>query len=187
MIEIDLDVMLAMRKMTSLQGVVYDENYSIIPILNIPDIMQRLKDLLAYDMKKYRSKNEKRTYTVLIADDSATTKQIEQAIFESEGYKVLTATDGIEALDILRGTHVDAIISDITMPRMDGKILLNNVRRMEKYRNTPFIVVSGAYDPEIKEDFLKNDEYPGAQACIVKSEFHRGNLLQAVKELLGEQ
>ncbi|MCI5522666.1 MAG: ATP-binding protein [Spirochaetia bacterium] len=176
-----------MRKMTSLQGVVYDENYSIIPILNIPDIMQRLKDLLAYDMKKYRSKNEKRTYTVLIADDSATTKQIEQAIFESEGYKVLTATDGIEALDILRGTHVDAIISDITMPRMDGKILLNNVRRMEKYRNTPFIVVSGAYDPEIKEDFLKNDEYPGAQAFIVKSEFHRGNLLQAVKELLGEQ
>lgn len=172
-----------MRKMNSLQGVVYDENYSIIPILNIPDIMQRMRSLLSYDMKKYKAKNEKRTHTVLIVDDSVTTREIEQAIFESDGYTVKTAGDGIEALEKLRAFHIDAIITDISMPRMDGIILLNNIRRTEEYNSIPVIVVSGAYDPEEKQKFLE----AGAQAFIVKSQFQRGNLLQAVKELLGEQ
>ncbi len=171
-----------MNNLEPLQGVVYDENYAIIPILNIPDIMKRLKGLLAYDLKKYQSKNKKRTYTVLVVDDSTTTRQIEQTIFETDGYKVETAVDGIEALDILRNKHIDAIITDIKMPRMDGMVLLSNVRRMDDYITTPVIVVSGVYDPETKDEFIQ----AGAQAFIVKSEFQRGNLLQAVKELLGE-
>ena len=171
-----------MRGIQSLQGVVYDENYAIVPILNIPDTMQKLKGLIAYEMRKYKAKNKKRTYTILIVDDSATTRQIEQTIFESSGYIVETAVDGIDALDKLRSRHVDAIITDISMPRMDGNILLSNIRHMEEYASTPVIVVSGAYDPEARAKFIE----AGAQAFIVKSEFQRGNLLQAVKELLGE-
>lgn len=171
-----------MRGMNALQGVVYDENYAIIPILNIPDTMQKLKGLLSYEIKKYRTKNEKKVYTILIVDDSATTRQIEQTIFESSGYIVETAVDGIDAIEKLKAKHIDAIITDISMPRMDGTILLSNIRRMEEYAGTPVIVVSGAYDPEAKQQFIE----AGAQAFIVKSEFQRGNLLQAVKELLGE-
>ncbi len=171
-----------MQKMEGLQGVVYDENYAIIPILNIPDIMRRMKALLSYDIKKYQSKNRKHIRTVLIVDDSVTTRQIEQTIFETDGYKVETAVDGIEALDILRAKKIDAIITDIKMPRMDGMVFLSNIRRLEDYGQTPVIVVSGVYDPEARSKFLD----AGAQAFIVKSEFQRGNLLQAVKELLGE-
>ena len=137
----------------------------------------------AFRKQKSQAKNQKRTYTVLIVDDSPTTRQIEQAIFESDGYLVKTASDGIEALEVLRAFHIDAIITDINMPRMDGIILLNNIRRLEEYNLIPVIVVSGAYDPEEKQKFLG----AGAQAFIVKSQFQRGNLLQAVKELLGEQ
>lgn len=169
-------------KMEALQGVVYDENYAIIPILNISDIIRRLKGLLAYDVKKYQSKNRHKVYTVLIADDSPTTRQIEQTIFESSGYKVVTAVDGIEALEKLRTMQIDAVITDIKMPRMDGYVLLENMRRLEDYANTPVIVVSGVYDPETKEKFLQ----AGASAFIVKSEFQRGNLIQAAKELIGE-
>ena len=171
-----------MEKMEALQGVVYDENYAIIPILNVSDIIRRLKGLLAYDMKKYQSKNKRKIYTVLIADDSPTTRQIEQTIFETSGYKVVTAVDGIEALEKLRTMQIDAVITDIKMPRMDGFVLLENMRRMEDYEKTPVIVVSGVYDPETREKFLQ----AGAQAFIVKSEFQRGNLIQAAKELLGE-
>lgn len=169
-------------KMEALQGVVYDENYAIIPILNISDIIRRLKGLLAYDVKKYQSKNRHKVYTVLIADDSPTTRQIEQTIFETSGYKVVTAVDGIEALEKLRTLKIDAVITDIKMPRMDGYVLLENMRRLDDYANTPVIVVSGVYDPETKEKFLS----AGASAFIVKSEFQRGNLLQAAKELIGE-
>ena len=171
-----------MNKMSSLQGVVYDENYSIIPILNIPEIMQRMRTLLNYDIKKYKAKNEKKTYTVLIADDSETTLQIEQAIFENDGYIVKTASDGIEALERLKEFHIDLIIADINMPRMDGLTLLNNIRRFEEYDSLPVIIVSGAYKQEEKERFLET----GAQAFMLKSQFQRGNLLKAAKELLGE-
>ncbi|MCR5289249.1 MAG: response regulator [Treponema sp.] len=168
--------------MKAIQGVVYDENYAIIPILNIPDIMQRLKGLVAYDIKKYKTKTQKKTYTILIVDDSTTTRQIEQTIFETDGYIVHTAVDGIDAIEQLRTIHADAIVTDINMPRMDGLTLLSNIRHMDDYANTPVIIVSGAYDPEAKHQFIE----AGAQAFIVKSEFQRGNLIQAVKEFLGE-
>lgn len=171
-----------LEKMEALQGVVYDENYAIIPILNISDVIRRLKGLLAYDVKKYQSNNRKKVNTVLIADDSPTTRQIEQTIFETSGYKVVTAVDGIEALEKLRTLQIDAVITDIKMPRMDGYVLLENIRRMEDHEKTPVIVVSGVYDPETKEKFFA----AGAQAFIVKSEFQRGNLIQAAKELIGE-
>ncbi len=170
-----------LQSMDSLQGIVFDENYAIIPILDVPNIMERLRKLVSYDIKKYNTKNQNKTHTVLIVDDSTTTRQIEQTIFESSGYLVETAVDGIDALEKLKSTPIDAIVTDINMPRMDGIMLLNNVRRMEQHADTPVIIVSGAYDPEAKEQFLS----AGAQAFIVKSDFQRGNLLQAVKEFLG--
>lgn len=169
-----------MQSMRSLRGIVFDENYSIIPVLNIPDIIQRLKKLVAYDLKKSRVKGMKKTYSVLVVDDSPTTREIEAAIFESSGYAVETAVDGVDALNKLNEKHIDAVITDIAMPRMDGIILLNNIRRQEQYKGMPVIVVSGAYDPEAKKQFID----AGAQAFIVKSDFQRGNLLQAVEELL---
>ena len=55
-----------MHKLEAVQGVVYDENYAIIPILNIPDIMRRLRRLLAYDIKKYQIKNMKNIWTKVL-------------------------------------------------------------------------------------------------------------------------
>lgn len=171
-----------MQQVNALQGVVYDEKYAIIPILNISDIMQRLKGLVAYDMKRYQARTEVGTRTILVVDDSVTTRQIEQTIFEKDGYNVEVAGDGIEALEKLRVKHIDAIVTDIEMPRMNGNILLDNIRRSEEYSKIPVIVVSGAYDRESRQQFLD----AGAQDYIVKSDFQRGNLLQSVKELLGE-
>ncbi len=169
-----------LKHLKPLQGVVYDENYSIIPILNIPDIMSRMKNLYMYDLKKHKTKNEKKSYTILVVDDSTTTRQIEETILETDGYIVESSSDGILALETLKKKHIDLIISDIKMPRMDGLTLLNNVRRMEEYAATPFIIVSGVYDSDLKKQFIEN----GAQDFIVKSDFKRGNLLEVVREHL---
>jgi two-component system chemotaxis sensor kinase CheA len=165
---------------SSLQGVVYDEDYRIVPILNIPFIMQKLKTLVAYDLKKYEVQNQKKIYTALIVDDSLTTRQIEESIFEADGYQVITASDGIDALDKLSSNHVDLIVTDINMPRMDGTELLQNLRRMDEYKNIPVVIVSGLYDKDQEKKFLK----AGAQKFIVKSDFERSNLLNSVKELI---
>lgn len=171
---------LLIQNMSALQGVVYDENYAIVPILNISDTIQRLKSLVAYDVRRYEAKNETRVRTILVVDDSITTRQIEQMIFEKDGYNVETAEDGIEALEKLREKHIDAVVTDIDMPRMDGNVLLENIRRSPEYSKIPVIVVSGAYNSEYRKKFLD----AGAQDFIVKSEFQRGNLLQSVKDAL---
>ncbi len=171
-----------LKKMEAIQGVVYDENYSIIPILNTPDIMRRLKGQIAYDIKKYKSRNRKKVHKILVVDDSMTTRQIVQMIFEADGYSVESASDGIEALDKMRKGHIDAIITDIKMPRMDGLDFLSNIRRMDEYADIPVIIISGVYDEKARDKFIE----AGAQGFIVKSEFQRGNLLELVKEFLGE-
>lgn len=168
------------NEITTLQGFVFDENYSMVPILNIPEIMQRLKGQLVYDIKKFQSRTAVRQKHILVVDDSKTTREIEKAIFEAANYVVESASDGIEALEKMQAKSFDAIITDIKMPRMDGSVLLNNIRHIEEYKETPVIVVSGVYDTELQKEFMKQ----GANKVIVKSEFQRGNLLQAVKEFL---
>lgn len=168
------------KKFTPIQGVVFDENYSIVPILHIPDLMNRMKSLLAYDMKKYEAHTTVKENRILVVDDSYTTRQIEKTILETEGYLVETANDGIEALDKLKMKHYDAIVTDIKMPRMDGFVLIENIKRLSGYESIPIIVVSSVYDAESKKRFMDS----GVQGFIVKSDFERGNLVTIVKELL---
>lgn len=168
------------KNFTPIQGVVFDENYSIVPILHIPDLMNRMKSLLAYDMKKYEAHTTVKENRILVVDDSYTTRQIEKTILETEGYLVETANDGIEALDKLKMKHYDAIVTDIKMPRMDGFVLIENIKRLSGYESIPIVVVSSVYDAESKKRFMDS----GVQGFIVKSDFERGNLVTIVKELL---
>lgn len=172
-----------LREVKSLQGVVYDENYSIIPILDIPSLMQKMHELVVYDIKKYQTKNKKRSQRILIVEDSPTTSMIEQTIFENSGYLTSIAADGIEALDILKEKHIDAIVMDIQMPRMDGKTFLKNLHRMEEYAQIPVIVLSSAIDMSLKQEL---DNY-NIGSFISKSDFERGALISAVKEILDDK
>ena len=172
-----------LRKIEALRGVVYDENYAIIPILDIPCLIQKTRGLVAYDLKKYQVMNKSISKKILIVDDSETTRQIEETIFKSVGYIVETAYDGIDAIEKLKMTHFDAIVTDINMPRMDGNTLLANLSRMEQYDGIPIVVVTGAYKEDQKRQFLE----AGAKAFFVKSDFKREALLQKVRELLNEK
>ena len=165
---------------TILQGIVFDEHYAIVPILHVPVIITKLKSLRGYDIKKYEAKNKKRVYRVLVTDDSATTRQIEKSILENAGFLVDTAKDGIDGLEQMKKKQFDLIISDVEMPRMDGAVFLDNIRRQENYRRTPVIMVSSIKDEAVWTQF----ETAGASAFIVKSDFERGNLIATIKELL---
>lgn len=172
-----------LKEVKSLQGVVYDENYSIIPILDIPSLMQKMHELVVYDIKKYQTKNRKRSQRILIVEDSPTTRMIEQTIFENSGYQTALASDGIEALDILKEIHIDAIVMDIQMPRMDGKTFLKNLHRMEEYAELPVVILSSAIDVNLKQEMIAYN----VSTFIAKSDFERGALLSAVKEILDDK
>lgn len=166
-----------------LQGIIFDENYDIVPIINIPDVLLKFSNLLNYDVKKFEVKSQKKKHQILVVDDSITTRQIEKTILQAEGFVVDTATDGIDALNKIKNEVFDAIVTDIKMPRMDGNVLINNIRRMDEYKNIPIIVVSSVNDLNTKEEYYSL----GVNAFIVKSDFERGILVSTIKELLNEQ
>ena len=172
----------AFRNFSILQGIVFDEHYDIVPILHVPDILKKFKSLRGYDIKKYEAATKKRTVRILVVDDSDTTRQIERTILEGAGFVVDTAFDGLDGLEKARVKQYDLILTDKDMPRMTGLVLLDNLRRMEQYRNAPVVIVSADQSEEVLREF----EQLRASAIISKGDFERGKLISTIKELVGE-
>ncbi len=82
---------------------------------------------------------------ILIVDDSVDSRLILQTTLRSEGYEVLAAADGAQALEIARQTPPDMIISDILMPVMDGYQLCRLCREDERLASIPFVFYSASY------------------------------------------
>ncbi|HEY6332297.1 MAG TPA: PAS domain S-box protein [Blastocatellia bacterium] len=118
---------------------------------------------------------------ILVADDSPSSRGFLEAVFQDEGIEVVSASDGMEALEILRSATVDAIISDILMPRMDGYRLCYEVRRDPYLKRIPIIIHSGTFilpkDEKLAEKF-------GADRFVRKSG-SRQQLISALREVTG--
>jgi signal transduction histidine kinase len=82
---------------------------------------------------------------ILIVDDDPTNMKVLRATLEHQGHTVAQAPDGILALETLERCGVDAIISDILMPGMDGYRLCYEVRKNERFKQIPFIVYTATY------------------------------------------
>lgn len=171
-----------LKDFNALQGVVFDENYRIIPVLNIPDTIRRFKVVNVYEIKNLEVRKMPKIHSVLVVDDSHTTRHIEQIILEAENYNVATAVDGIDALEKMKQHKFDLVVTDVRMPRMDGFVLLHNMRHKDELKNIPVIIVSSVFE----SDTLEKARNLGAQGYIVKSDFERESLAAKVKELLHE-
>jgi signal transduction histidine kinase len=82
---------------------------------------------------------------LLIVDDIATNRKLLRVTLEAEGHTTLEAADGVEALQILVRETVDAVISDILMPNMDGFRLCHEIRKSERLHALPFIIYTSTY------------------------------------------
>lgn len=91
-----------------------------------------------------REKNSPSDYNVLIVDDSKTDRSIMQKGLKPLGVTVKEATNGVEALEILKRGDIpfDAILIDIEMPQMDGYTLASEIRKYSKYKNLPLLAVT---------------------------------------------
>jgi chemosensory pili system protein ChpA (sensor histidine kinase/response regulator) len=85
---------------------------------------------------------------VMVVDDSITVRKITGRLLEREGYRVLTAKDGVDALEQLKGELPALMLVDIEMPRMDGFDLARNVRGDPRTMEIPIIVISSRTAPK---------------------------------------
>ncbi len=80
--------------------------------------------------------------TVMVVDDSLTVRRVTQRLLSREGYQVVLAKDGIDALEQLQDFPPDVMLVDIEMPRMDGFDLTRNVRNDDRYKHIPIIMIT---------------------------------------------
>ncbi|PSC03860.1 hybrid sensor histidine kinase/response regulator [Alsobacter soli] len=125
---------------------------------------------------------ERRDHTILVVDDSITTRTLEKSILEAQGYRVLLSVDGLDALGRLRSGEalVDLVIADVEMPRMDGFGLLQAIRTDPGLAAIPVILMTSRAAPE---DVRKGLEL-GARAYISKQNFDQRQLLATIGQLL---
>lgn len=118
--------------------------------------------------------------SVLVIDDSLTTRMLEQSILESAGYDVDLAVSAEEGLEKARLRRYQLFLVDVEMPGMDGFTFVERTRADPVLRSTPAILVTSRNAPADKQ----RGEDAGARAYIVKGEFNQDHLLQTIRELV---
>jgi len=152
----------------------------VVPILNVTDLLTAPLNarVQAPDLKSVEGEAKRRS--ILVAEDSITSRMLLKSILEGAGYGVKTAVDGSEAFTTLKTGEFDLVVSDIEMPGMNGFELTRKIRSDKKYADIPVILVTSL---EAQEDREKGID-AGANAYIVKSSFDQSNLLEVVRRII---
>ncbi len=120
--------------------------------------------------------------TILTVDDASTIRKMVAFTLKAAGHEVLEAGDGLEALKVVATRPVDAIISDINMPNLDGIELTRRLRAMPATARTPVVLLTTESDAEKKAQ----GRAAGATGWIVKP-FNQEQLLAIVEKVLASR
>lgn len=116
--------------------------------------------------------------TILAVDDSRTMREMIVFTLEGAGFEVMAAEDGNDALKVLGNQHVDAIITDLNMPNMNGFQLIEALRANPTYKFTPILVLT----TESGDDKKQTGKAAGATGWIVKP-FNPEKLISVVNKV----
>lgn len=119
--------------------------------------------------------------TVMVVDDSVTVRKVTSRFLEREGFQVLTAKDGVEALQILQDQVPDLMLLDIEMPRMDGFEVAKNIRTSSRLGHLPIIMITSRTGDKHRERALSL----GVNRYLGKP-YQEDVLLKNINELLAE-
>jgi len=154
----------------------------VVPVLNVSDLMKSaVRQVSAPHMPVSGEKpagTQKRS--ILVVEDSITSRTLLKSILETAGYRVTTAVDGIDAYTTLKTGRFDLIVSDVDMPRMNGFGLTAKVRGDKQLAELPIVLVTALDSREDRERGIE----VGANAYIVKSSFDQSNLLEVIQRLI---
>jgi len=170
-----------LNRVPNVSGVTMMGSGKIIPILNVSDLMKSA--IYASTVESYEriAREEKEVKkSILIAEDSITSRTLLKNIFQTAGYKVKATVDGAEAYTAATTQKFDLVVSDIEMPRMNGFELVSKIRKNKETKELPVVLVTGLESDEDKKRGID----VGADAYIVKRSFDQSNLLNVVSKLI---
>jgi len=88
---------------------------------------------------------------ILIADDEPYVARVLKLVLQKSGYEVTCVDNGKQAIDAYMKIHPDIVITDVKMPQMTGRELVENIRRSEDGRNTPVVVMTSTLESENRD------------------------------------
>ena len=119
---------------------------------------------------------------VMVVDDSLTVRRVTQRFLQREGYQVILAKDGVDALEKLQDVKPDVMLVDIEMPRMDGFDLIRNVRSDARIAKTPIIMITSRTASKHRNYAMElgANEYYGKP-------FQENQLLESIEEFVSKE
>ena len=172
-----------LKRVRNVSGATILGTGEVCMVLNPHDLIKSVrKQVSSRGVSGARSPIEtvSRKQVILLAEDSIATRTQEKRILEGAGYEVVTAVDGLDALNKLKTRYFDALISDVQMPNLDGLGLTIKIRQQREYSELPIILVTSLASDEDR----KRGADAGANAYIPKGTFNQDVLIETLKRLV---
>ena len=174
-----------LSSVTGLSGATILGDGNVVIILDLitmirSDWAERLFAHIDSEQTAQESIDENKTPTVMVIDDSVTVRKITSRLLERNGYEVILAKDGMDAIAILQDHTPDVMLLDIEMPRMDGFEVASIVRHEDRLKHIPIIMITSRTGQKHRERALSIgvNEYLGKP-------FQEAELLANVEKLTG--
>ncbi len=153
----------------------------VVPILKVSDLFKSSLRIASASPIALKSRDvEEKQNSVLVVEDSITSRMLLKNILEATGYHVETAIDGADGFIKLKEGNFNAVVSDVEMPRMNGFELTAKIRADKNIADMPVVLVTSLSKTEDKEKGID----VGANAYIIKSNFDQSNLLEILDRLI---
>ncbi len=171
-----------MSKAPCVAGATLSGTGQVIIVLNPNDLINQalhLKSRVPFRSASDKTKTQARPH-ILVVDDSITTRTLEKNVLESKDYQVTVAVNGKEAWDLLQKQSFSLLVTDVSMPIMDGFTLTERVKQSPDLKDLPVIIVTSLGSDAEKKRGIE----AGANAYIVKNEFESSQLLEFIAQLV---
>ena len=119
--------------------------------------------------------------TILVVEDTPIVREPLARLLRTEGYEVLCASNGIEALVALKGRPIDLVLLDVMMPKMNGVAFVEGMRANDRWKRMPVIALTGVMD----STWLARLRELGVDTILPKGRFTFDGLMNDIHRILG--
>lgn len=171
-----------LKRVRNISGATILGSGEVVPILDVQDLIKSSYKQInkSVNIVNINNRDNNKGKSIIVVEDSITSRTLLKSILESYGFSVKTAVDGLEGWNLLNSEKFDLVITDVEMPKMDGFELTSKIRNHSEFSEMPVVLVTSLESREHKERGID----VGASAYIVKSDFQQGNLLDTIKRLI---
>jgi len=166
-------------KIPGILGITILGNGNVTPVLDLAELIRQSGSVKGMKIE-YKSPDDdhRRLPVALVVDDSLSARRSLVQFMQDAGYKVRSARDGMEAMEILDIINPDIVLSDLEMPRMNGMELVNHVRASDDKSNLPIIIITSRTASKHQQEAIA----AGADVYLTKP-YSEDELLEQIQKL----